>query len=268
MIIYLDALILENIIVNFFILYITAQTLKIKVSIIRLLISSFIGSLYILCYIYNSLNFLLALPWKIIIAIIMVSIAYKRKEKIFILKSSAIFILYSMLIAGLCIFIEFNKNTYDLFNFTTIQVTYKQLLASIMIAYIFINKLVIFVKERRCLDNLIFEVEIINDHKINKVKAFLDTGNELREPATNLPVMLIEKSFFGEIHLEDKEKFYIPYKVINGYSGKLIGFKPDYINIHLSEKKVETKDVIIAFCDNKLSNLNDYNALLSRGIIE
>ena len=47
----------------------------------------------------------------------------------------------------------------------------------------------------------------------------------------------------------------------------LIGFKPEYINIHIDNEKIETRDVIIAFCEYKLSKDNDYNGLMSRGIL-
>ena len=48
------------------------------------------------------------------------------------------------------------------------------------------------------------------------MRAFLDTGNELREPATNLPVLIVERDIFYDINLSKYDKFYIPYKVING----------------------------------------------------
>jgi stage II sporulation protein GA (sporulation sigma-E factor processing peptidase) len=126
--------------------------------------------------------------------------------------------------------------------------------------------LVIYIKDRKELSSLIFTVDIVNNHLEKKVLAFLDTGNELREPVTNLPVMIIEKKHFNDFYINKEDAFHIPYQVVNGSVGKMLGFKPEYIKIHYG-KEIRQREVIIALCENKLSNLNDYNALLSRGII-
>jgi len=122
------------------------------------------------------------------------------------------------------------------------------------------------VQDRREIASLIYEVDIVTNSDVRKVRAFLDTGNELREPVTNLPVMIVEKEALNDLEIKSKDKFYIPYKVINGFSGMLEGFKPKYINIH-SDNGIEQKEVIVALCNNMISEVRDYNALLSRGIL-
>ena len=105
------------------------------------------------------------------------------------------------------------------------------------------------------------------DGEVIKLKGFLDTGNELVEPLTSLPVLIAEKHYFGNITLEDKELFSIPYKVVNGYNNMISGFRVKNIKIYNKSSNLLIKDAIVCFCDQRLSGDGDYEALLSRGMI-
>ncbi|MCM0648752.1 sigma-E processing peptidase SpoIIGA [Clostridium swellfunianum] len=266
MVIYLDTLLLENFIVNYFLLYITSQTIRIKVKTWKLALAAIIGAAYVLTKIYPSLIIFTSLLFKVLIAGVMVLIVFNQLNVLFNLKALLIYMLYSMLLAGLCFFIVFNQTNYmgDFSVFYDFE--YKKLMLAIIIFYLTINRLVIFIKDRKELSTLIYTVDIVSNNIEKKVLAFLDTGNELREPATNLPVMIIEKSYFQDIDINEKNAFYIPYRVVDGSVGKLIGFKPEYIKIHYGNE-IKQKEVIVALCENNLSSLNEYQALLSRGII-
>lgn len=265
MVIYLDVLIMENFIVNYFLLYITSQTLKIKVKFWRLMVSSLLGAAYVLTKVYPSLFLFSTLIFKLLMALIMVILLFSKRDIVLNLKAFFIYMMYSMLLAGICIFIEFNQQN-DNFSSSIYNFSYKKLMIAIIIIYLTLDRLVIYIKDRKSLKSLIFTVDIISKNCEKKILAFLDTGNELREPATNLPVMIIEKNYFKDFSICEKDIFYIPYKVVDGTQGKLKGFKPEYINIY-DGKEIKRREVIIALSETKLSNLNDYHALLSRGVI-
>lgn len=264
MVVYIDILFIQNFIVNLFLLYVTAQTLKIRIRMLNIFLSAVVGSLYAVTMIYMKFRYLSHISIKFIVAVIMILILFRKKDFWFNIKSTIILTLYSMLLAGLCIFIEFNKNVsismkYDGFS-------YKILLCALMIIYIVLHRTIVYVKDRQNIIRLIFEVEIVTDKFQKKVNAFMDTGNELREPVTNLPVMIVEKEIFENINIKEEEKFIIPYRVVNGYAGNLQGFRPKLIRV-FKENKAEDYQAIVAFCDGKLSALNEYNALLSRDIL-
>jgi stage II sporulation protein GA (sporulation sigma-E factor processing peptidase) len=266
LVIHLDILLMENFIVNYFLLYITSQTVRIKAKFLRLIISASLGAVYVLTKIFPSLFVFTSLVFKIAMALIMILVIFREKNIVFNLKALLIYMLYSMVLAGLCFFIVFNQQNYiddysSLYNFS-----YKKLMLAMIIIYLIIDRLVIYIKDRKEVNSLIFTVDIVNKHMEKKVHAFLDTGNELREPVTNLPVMIIEKKHFNDFYIDEKDAFHIPYQVVNGGVGKLLGFKPEYIKIHYG-KEIRQRQVIVALSENKLSDLNDYNALLSRGII-
>jgi len=266
-IVYVDVLILVNFIVNLFILHVTVQTLRKRVKLMWMCISSFIGSLYVLTVVYPKLKYLTYLPFKILIVIVMVFIVFREKNILFNIKASLIFILYSILLAGMCLFIQMNNSKDMSFDIVIINFPYEKLMLSLMIIYVLIYRIMIFIGDRKTISTLIYTVDIVNESYKKTIKAFLDTGNELREPATNLPVLIVERNILSEILLEKNNTYFIPYTVVNGTEGRLIGFKPEYINIHIDKKNIETRDVIIAFCDYKLSKVNDYNGLMSRGIL-
>lgn len=267
MVVYLDMLLLENFLVNLFLLTITMQTIKKKVPTGRLMLSSIIGTSYVLTIVIPKLQLFATTPFKIVVAVIMILIAIKDKSVIEILKAMGIFILYSILLAGMAFYLAIKDNpslspSAMIYNFS-----YKNLILSLMITYILVYKLTVYVKERQILTSYVYNTEICIDNVKTIIKAFLDTGNELREPATNLPVIIVEKELFKDLNLKTHDIYNIPYSVVNGYNGKLIGIRPDSVKININGDMRE-KNLILAFSDKKLSKHSDYNGLLPRGIIE
>ncbi|MCR3759277.1 sigma-E processing peptidase SpoIIGA [Clostridium felsineum] len=266
MVVYLDVLIFENSIVNTFLLYITAQTLRIKVKMRYLILAGILGGLYVMVLIIPSLKIFSCLIFKILAAVLMIIMSFRKKNFIFNVKALAIFIMYSMLTAGLCFFIELNYESDSLLNVFVGNTSYKWILISIMIIYMFVNRIIWFINDRKLTQKLIYKIEVVFKDNEKVIKAFLDTGNELREPITNLPVIVAEKNLFGNIKLDDYAKFYVPFRLFDGNMGKLEAFKPSCVKIYIGNEVV-VKNIIIALIDNKLSEFNDYNALLSRGSI-
>lgn len=267
MVIYLDVLLFQNFLVNTFLLTITLQTLKKRIRLLRLCFSGFIGSLYVIPMLFPKYKYLSTTPFQILMAFLMIFIAINEKNIKFLIKGTIIFIFYSMLLAGMAIYSALRSNpNLDLSN-PVINFTSKNTYLAIMVIYIVINRIVVYVRDRKKLSNFIYSVEIYTKDVKTTVNAFLDTGNELREPVTNLPVIILEKDIFNKINLEGYSIYHIPYSVVSGYNGKLIGIKPDSIKITMNDvTKVE--NAIVAFCDKKLSKNNDYNGLLPRGILE
>lgn len=266
MVIYIDLVIIENIIIDLFLIYITGKTLKIDMSFKRILFASFLGGMYVVTAVYPSLYFLNNIFSKFVAAFILIFISFYRGNIISILKETALFILYSMLLAGICIFLTENYSIHGIDYNAVYNFKFKYLMISGMVIFIVISRTVDAIKNRNIVKNLIYNVDIEYNNIEKKVKAFYDTGNELVEPVTNLPVMIVENEVLKGISVDENNIYYIPYSVINGRAGKLRGFKPGCIKIHFG-REVVVKHVIVASCNYKLSKLNDFDALLSRGII-
>ena len=145
MTVYLDVLIFENFIVNFFILFITAQTLRLKLCTKFGILASALSSIYVVTLVLPALSFFTLAPFKIAIPFIIILIAFRKKSIAFNIKASIIYILYSMLIAGMCYFIVYNDSSFSGNIYRgPITFTYSKLFLSIMIIYIIINRLIIY----------------------------------------------------------------------------------------------------------------------------
>lgn len=80
MILYLDVFIIENFIVNLFLLYITTQTLRIKENIIYIILASILGTTYAFIMVYTKFLYFFNIPLKIIVAIFMTLIVFSKKR--------------------------------------------------------------------------------------------------------------------------------------------------------------------------------------------
>ena len=266
MVIYLDELILENFLVNLFLLSITFKGVKKKCSFTKQIISAFLGSLYVVVMVLPQLKPLNNKVTSVIVALVMIYICYGRGDKKSYIKATITYIFYSMVLAGITFYISINSKNYFSINRNTFTFNYKKLMLAIIIFYLICERLITYIKSRKNLFDYVYNLNIkIGEENID-VKGFLDTGNELREPITNLPVIVIERELLKNINIDSYTKYTISYSVVNGGCGKLLGFKPDDIVIKDENENI-LKESILAICDNKLSKENDYNALLPRGIL-
>jgi stage II sporulation protein GA (sporulation sigma-E factor processing peptidase) len=270
--VYVDILLLENFVVNFFIMYIVMQTMRLSFKLKFIILSSGLGSLYVLTLLLPQLKVFTLLPFKLLTAFIMVILVIKPLNIWMLLRGTVLYIFYSMLLAGFIVFIELNNQTSYLEGMLYGKFSYKGslikgVLIAAMIIYIALDRLVVFIKDRRDMTNFTYTIEVGFCNCNSRINAFLDTGNELREPVTNLPVIIVERNILKELDLKEDNKMYIPYKVLNGIPAKIEAFKPTYIKLYQDENNYKYVNAVIGLCDGKLSELNDYNALLSRGIL-
>lgn len=268
MTVYIDVVIIENFIINYFLILITTQIISIRVKIINIFLASLLGSIYTLFIFLPKYSFFTSIIGKSLVVVVMMIVALKGKKISTILKGSIVFFMTSFMFVGICFFFSLMQNDYDITRaFVIEKYSSKYLLFSGIIIYIVFNRIIFYIKDRISISSLIYDLEMNIDGKIIKIKGFLDTGNELIEPVTSLPVIIVERYCLNNINLENKELFNIPYRVINGYSNMILGFKVKNIKMCDKDSNILIKDAIVCFCDKSLSADGDYEALLSRGII-
>lgn len=262
MVIYVDIFSFGNFIVNLFLLYVLAKCMGIKLDYKKCILSSSLGTCYALLVLYTSFNVVLSnLFIKLLTSFFMVVIVVGYKDLMQLIKANLIFLSLTFLLAGLCIFIEINGlNIINVFSFV---VSSKTILTGIMIFVLLLDRLYYFLKEWISNTNYIFEVEINMLNKSIKINSFLDTGNELKEPITNLPVVLLERNIIDVKDLSENEIYLIPYTAADGTRGTMKAFKPEKFAINKNGNFIE-KEVIIAITDANFSEKNDYKALLNK----
>ena len=267
MIVYLDVLLIENFLINFFLITVVMQLTGYKFKYRLVGLASILGSLYTMTVFFEQLKIFTNLIFKILVVFIMIKIVLRNKNIISVIKTSGIFFLVSILFSGFCLVFAIVENPYNIQGaFTIRNYSSKNLLFSSMILYLIIYRSYLYFKNRAIINNFIYDLEFFIKGKNFKVQAFLDTGNELIEPVTMLPVIILEQDIVNEINIIDEDIFYIPYKVI-GANSKLKGIRVENIKLKNRDKGEKCIDVIMAFCNTNLSSDGDFNALLPRAVL-
>ncbi|MGL5615640.1 MAG: sigma-E processing peptidase SpoIIGA [Sarcina sp.] len=268
MVVYLDVLILENFLINFFLLVITMQLCRRNIKYKRLFLASFIGAIYTLTMVVDNLKVFALFPFKILFSFFIIFILLGKRNIWTLIKTTGVFLLSTIGFSGFCLFISLIDNPYDIVKGITItSYSMKALIFAIIIFYLIAYRIYCYFKDRAIIDNFLFDLEINLENKNIKTKAFLDTGNELVEPVTSLPVIILEKTEINDYYFDDSKCFYIPYKGVGGGCEKMKAIKVQEIKIKNKNGTEFSRTAMVGICNTKLSATNEYNALLPRAII-
>ena len=265
--VYLDIIFIENAIIDLFLMLVTLRLLRLKYRKDGIYIAAIIGGIYGLAPIVGS-AVLSSTLLKIIVAIIMIILSLKEKVLSNIFKATIMFFMVSFILCGVTFMSLLSSSTYTIYGgMSTSDYSIRWILISILFVGVIAIRVYDTIKERAVIDNFIYDIYIKNDEKILMLKGFLDTGNELREPVTNLPCIIVENTYFNQFEIDDDKKFIIKYDTINEV-GEVKGFKGQNIMIRNEEANSWTKvEAVICGCERKLSKEDEFQALLSRGIV-
>lgn len=265
MIVYIDIIIIENFIVNLFLLINTMKALKFDYD-KKIYLSSAIGAFYTITLFMEN-KILTSIFMKIFMVVIMILICQRKRSIKNTVKATILFFLISFMLCGFGFSLYFMDNQYDFLNkFTMKDFSLNNLIVGTMILNIIFIRITELLRERFFIDNFIYDIELILNGSIINLKGFLDTGNALREPITNLPCIIVEKECFECFNIKEKEKIYINYKTI-GNCGDIEGFIFEKVRIKKDKESWVEIKAIICKSEVKLSKENEFNALLSRGVI-
>lgn len=292
MYIYAEYLILENLAINYIILYVTRHITRTQTKSIRLFIGSLIGALYTLVLFFPSLKFMTRFSIKILISTLIIIIAFNPEKLKGLLKLVTTFYLISFVFAGasLGIFYFITRNQLnDVRNFVINDFPLQIIGVGMFFSIASLKNIFTYYQNKVVKDNYLTTVSVSLNNRKTNFKALIDTGNSLKEPISDKPVIVAEYKVLKEILPETVEEIYlegdnlcldlitdimknthaeirfrlIPFKSIGKNNGILLGFKPDEITIidNKNEKKVK-EDVLVAIYNSKLSIEDDYSGLL------
>lgn len=260
--IYIDVYILENIIIDLFLLLLSFKLLRFNFNKRNIYIAAVVGGIYALV-IFCNVKILSSIAMRILMVVFMMYISLENKN----LKSTVVYFMLTFMLGGACFATVQMQNSYIIGKAFVVQSnSIKYLVLIIAIAFIFITRIADLIKERAVVKNFLYDIYITEGQKSVLTKGFLDTGNELREPVTNLPCIILESNYFNQFDVPEDKEFIIKYDTINEI-GEVKGFKGD-IMIRSEDSNSWTKiSAIICRCERKLSKEDEFHALLSRGII-
>lgn len=259
MTVYLDLIFFINFFYDFLLLLTVSVVLKRSVKIYKHFISSFVGALSVFLLLIN-INSLLLFILKITISIIMCLISFKYISLKYTFNNILYLYMCSIILAGFLYLLNMNisfKHIGLIFINKGYSVNYIFLL---IIAPVI---LLIYYKSSKKLKNtynLYYNIKIVFDNtQINTISLF-DSGNNLTDPVTKKPVIIVSPSLLKGIY-NIRSPMYVSYKTING-SYLMKCYKPSYIIIN--NKKIY--NYLIG--ESKISFNKEVKCLLNKKLME
>ena len=291
MTVYVDIIFLENVFMNCIILLATGVILKDELKIWRNLVASAIGSIYAVIIYTSHIQLYSNVFFKFFLSVAIVYIAFKPQNIKAFFKHLMIFYLTSFTFGGVAFALLYFVRPQDiLFQEGVLIGTYpiKIILAGGIIGFVIITIAFKSIKGKLTKKDMYCNVKIDVENKSIIVRAIIDTGNFLREPITNMPVIVIERGRLAEIFPaeilnninqiikgEDTDLGEyaariraIPFKSLGKENGLILGIKMDRLEVEYQDVIHKVKDVIIGIYNGSLSRNGRYSGLVGLDIIK
>jgi stage II sporulation protein GA (sporulation sigma-E factor processing peptidase) len=302
MIVYVDLIFLMNLVIDGLLLYTTARTRKIPIVWWRLVIGAGIGAMYVVFMFVPALSFMFTFVVKLCFALIMIVISFGFASLQHYLRNLGAFYLINFVAAGGILGIHYLwANSNEVLNGMVISqsggLTHElqfgvTFIAIALIAVIGLYKKVFqSARQREELTSFFAQVHIEIGAVQLHCTGLIDTGNQLYDPLTRTPVMVLEVSqcqdyiseswmrkirdaevdqMIAAIGTDDETDPFIwqdrlrlvPYRGINKSTQFMLAIKPDRVIISYQDKQNESHKVLIGLDGGKLSSDNSYQAII------
>ncbi|MDO5556465.1 MAG: sigma-E processing peptidase SpoIIGA [Clostridia bacterium] len=289
--IYIDIIFLENLFMNYIILFATGIIVKTQLRVIRTIISSTIGATYAVVVYMSLLKMYSNIFLKIMLSISMVYIAFNSKNIKVFLKQVTIFYLTSFTFGGVAFALLYFISPQNILMERGVLIgTYpiKIVLAGGIIGFIIITSSFKNIKGKLTKKDMFCSMKININNKDIYVKAIIDTGNFLKDPITKLPVVVIQKEVLVNVIpnyiLDNLDRIIngdninlgeyiskiriIPFSSLGKENGILLGVKVDEILIEREDKIINIDTAIIGIYNGILNRSGKYESLIGLELLE
>ena len=292
-VVYLDEVILVNLLMNLTMLWLTARFNGHKLSLFRILAAASVGSIYALVVLFPGLTVIKSLGVKLMMAALMVWLAFGFSSCHKFGRDFLCLFIAGFFLGGLSLGLHFllsassSVTDEDLFVLTNYEKWFV-LVITIMIAYC-VGKwgALLWRKKVGQMQHKIPLTVKLGGKKIS-VQALVDTGNHLVEPMSQHPVVIIEYEAIKPILPGEISQLYsnglpqdgstlltlladspfvqrlrlIPFHSLGNDHGMLLGIRPDEIEVSYNDKSHRIQNVLVGIYHKKLSYETTYRALL------
>jgi stage II sporulation protein GA (sporulation sigma-E factor processing peptidase) len=285
-VVYIDVLFAVNLIINYFILRATSGILHRRDKRLRVFLGAALGAVYSIFIFSPELSFLYTAALKVVFSVTIVLVSFKFTTFKTLVKLVILFYIISFLFGGiifaLYLFVTpagmVMRNGVVYFNISPVV-----LILSGAVCYIIITLVSRVLSHSRRIGTL-YDIRIEADEKSVQLKAFMDTGNNLADALTGLPVVIADyepmkqlvprelwqtfqtglitdpsiisnSKWVGRFHM-------IPYGSVGAAGGLLPAFKPDRLTVMNRSSATEVGGVLVAISGKRLNADGNYHALL------
>ncbi|MBE6865351.1 MAG: hypothetical protein E7492_00120 [Ruminococcaceae bacterium] len=265
MTVYIDLLILVNILVNYFLIKLTAVLSNSNINSKRIIISSFIGSLFSLIIIFD-MPVIVSVLLKVFSVVFCSFISFGFISKFIFVKRTIILLSVYMMFTGILQMLS-EKTSYIYINNCSFYISINPIIfvAVVVVFYmVFTFAEIVFCQHPQ---NFVYNIVINTEFGNIPATGFYDTGFKIKDIMHQRPVIMCSMDYLGTTGLYDiyskTERFYngdidkeiIPlfYSDITG-GGMLPAFKTNSVIIKKNKNANEVKNVLVAVSKKDFSN--------------
>lgn len=296
--VYLDQVFLGNLVMNYAILWSAAKLGRAPAIKWRLAAGAALGAIYSLVLFFPGNNFLLSVWFKTAASVLITAAAFAPLKLRKFLTCLGCFYLTSFALGGLTLGMIFFTHSGRVTSYNGVgRVIAEHFWPGIFLglaAFWAAGKGIAAVIKNGFFENF-FRMNLLikSGGEQIKVDAFLDTGNQLKDPMTKHPVVVAEYSVLRPLLPEEArtcfekdgepdvwgflgslgEKRYasrftaVPFQSLGNANGLMVGFRPDEVVIERQGKQIQVGKVVIAIYHKKLDPGGNYHALLSSELL-
>ncbi|MDF2644931.1 MAG: spoIIGA [Paenibacillus sp.] len=304
MVVYADLIFLLNFLIDAAMLLVTAKTRKISFKWWRIVGSSVLGASYVVIMFLPVPLFLFTFSVKCMFCIGMIMTAFGFGSLQNLLRNIGTFLLVNFAVAGGMFGIHYvlasSSDVMKGIVFTQTGVAMFQLqVGGILFVLVLLLPLLWWFrtvfqssKQREVLTSYLAEVTIHVGDYTASCKGLIDTGNQLYDPLTRTPVMVMEVSEWGDvlpvewlqrIRSADVDQIIsglgveefvwqdrlrlVPYRGVNRNTQFMLAIKPDKVVITHNHLHIEASKVLIGLEGGKLCSDGTYQAIIHPALI-
>jgi stage II sporulation protein GA (sporulation sigma-E factor processing peptidase) len=296
--VYFDLIWLFNFSLDFLLIWLTASLLRLRLKKRRTVLAAALGASYAVFIFFPGLGILYTHIVKFIFAIGMIAIAFGYRDLQSYVRSLATFYLVSFVAGGGIFAIHYyylsSSEIVSGIVVTRSGGTGVHILGSVVVVGFvlmlwFSRHTFASVEKRKQLEVLLAHVHIELLGNRIECLGLVDTGNQLSDPITRTPVMILEtsqlshclpKHLLDMIQSPDMDQFYsgisewdgeiewqhrlrlIPYRGVNKAMQFMVALKPDKVIIQQDQMIWELTRVLIGLDGGTLSKDGDYHAII------
>lgn len=266
-IIYIDVLIVLNIIITFLLLAATSRLLHLSPSPGRYLIGSVLGGVSSLMIFAPDFGFVLSLLTKLLFALIITVSVYNPKSLRVIAKETAYYFVVSFIFAGMMMFAS-SLPGISLIQYRNgaayINLSFFSLIAACCLCYA-VTCILGKLTKHKAAGDIRLNASVEHEGMTVTVQAMLDTGNSLTDPFTGEEVIVGDIKMLADIVPGNIRAFYsssgnmdgirlIPCKTVSSYA-LLPCFRADSVKIIGENSSCTLKNALIAVSRQQLDSI-------------
>lgn len=285
MVIYIEQVLIDNFIINLFIILSLKAILRAKIKKINIVLASLLGSVVALILPLFRFNLIINSLIKILLSLVMVIILKRFTKLKEYLLYYLTFLLLTFVFGGACLFIlmSFDKS-FKINNYSTYSLPLGVIVVIIFFIFIIIKNVFKNFYSRKKINNFVYKVVVENNDEKDEILGFLDSGNTLVDKLTGKPITIVNfyslKNVLKQISITDiilnKEtkinKYFNNVHIVETTSignnkNKILVLEVQKLEIYLENKVNIIDNAIIGLTLKNFINDLGYNALLNSKLL-